>query len=951
MAKVFVSYSHKDEKWKDKVCLQLGVLAGEGVSVWDDRRIAGGDDWLPEIKQAIDECDVALLLVSAHFLTSKFILGQEVPALLQRRQDQGIRVIPVILSSCPWEKVSWLSPIQARPKDGKVLRGMRAHEVDKALSALACEIHDLGRASTSAVAQPGQSLLVVPPHLTHLPEGAEHFLGRSDELRALDASWGDGTVIVEFVAPGGVGKTSLVKQWLQEMRRDGWRGAQRVYGWSFFSQGSSDDRQASEDLFISEALQWFGVKVDAALAPADKGRWLAQAVAASRTLLVLDGLEPLQYPPGPMGGRLRAPGVEALLDYLASGGAPGLCMVTTRERVEDLAEYERGEDRPGGSVRRIELGNLGDEDGARLLYRQGVKKAGAAAIAADDEELKQASREVRGHALTLSLLGSYLTDAHDGDVRRRDQVDLREADAEMRGGHAFKVMAAYERWFEQEGEKGARELAALRLLGFFDRPARRELLHALCAEPAIAGLTEPLTGLNEAQWQVTLNRLRKGGLVFVDEVDSGLDAHPLVREYLAHALSQQCPEAWRQGHRRLYEHLKARAPYRPDGLAGLQPLYQAVGHGCFAGLQQAVCDDVFRNRIRRGGEFYSVNKLGAFGTDLAALACFFDELWRRPSDALSEVAQSWVLSEAAYDLRALGRLDEALKPMQAGAEMDIEQENWKNAAISFTNLSELHLALGRLDTAVTNARASVDFADCSGDEGQRMSQRTALADVLHQHGEREAAAAGFAEAERIQEQWQPKYPLLYALQGFQYGDLLLTEVEKAAWHGKTDDVLLLQQCHRVKDRAAQTLSVAARHGWLLAIALDYLTRGRCVLYAALLQGQLPKVAQADIEQALAGLRAAGQQDYLPLGLLTRAWLRHHLDDAAGAKADLDEAWRIASRGGMKLHMGDVCLYRARLFKDVQALKRARELIYECEYFRRVPELEDAEAELGVRPPA
>ena len=60
-------------------------------------------------------------------------------------------------------------------------------------------------------------------------------------------------------------------------------------------------------------------------------------------------------------------------------------------------------------------------------------------------------------------------------------------------------------------------------------------------------------------------------------------------------------------------------------------------------------------------------------------------------------------------------------------------------------------------------------------------------------------------------------------------------------------------------------------------------------------------------------------------------------------ADLDEAWQIASRGDMRLHMADIHLHRARLFRDKEELKKARDLIEHCGYWRRKEELEDAEA--------
>ena len=58
--------------------------------------------------------------------------------------------------------------------------------------------------------------------------------------------------------------------------------------------------------------------------------------------------------------------------------------------------------------------------------------------------------------------------------------------------------------------------------------------------------------------------------------------------------------------------------------------------------------------------------------------------------------------------------------------------------------------------------------------------RTTHADALHQAGRRDEAEARFREAEQMQAERQPDYPLLYSLWGFRYCDLLLTEAERAA---------------------------------------------------------------------------------------------------------------------------------------------------------------------------
>ena len=141
---IFISYSHVDEKWKERLVKQLKVLELEGaLEVWDDRRIAAGDDWLPAITQEMERAKVAVLLISADFLTSKFIRSTEVPAVLARRQTGGLRVIPLIVHPCPWQAVPWLSAIQCRPKDGRPLSAGSKNKVDSDLAALAMEIRGL----------------------------------------------------------------------------------------------------------------------------------------------------------------------------------------------------------------------------------------------------------------------------------------------------------------------------------------------------------------------------------------------------------------------------------------------------------------------------------------------------------------------------------------------------------------------------------------------------------------------------------------------------------------------------------------------------------------------------------------------------------------------------------------------------------------------------------------
>jgi hypothetical protein len=329
-------------------------------------------------------------------------------------------------------------------------------------------------------------------------------------------------------------------------------------------------------------------------------------------------------------------------------------------------------------------------------------------------------------------------------------------------------------------------------------------------------------------------------------------------------------------------------------------------------------------------------------------------------------------------------LNESLEPLRATVALMKRSEHWLNSAIAASNLSELELTLGEVAKAVGDAEQSVTYADRSGDAFWRKVSRVQRGNMLHQAGHRGDAEPLFGEAEQMQKEEQPDLPLLYSLQGFLYCDLLLGAPERAAWQwfvvppsggiggkekppeGGTKNEGVLASCRAVFQRAVQTLKIAERKNWLLDIALAHLTLGLAALYEAILErgNHIPsrdleekkrRDAATTLDLAVAGLRRAGAVEFLVRGLLTRAWLRFLKGARTGpesAQEDSDEAWEIAERGPMKLHMADIHLHRARLFfreadypweSPQHDLAEARRLIKECGYHRRDEELEDAEA--------
>lgn len=146
---IFLSYSHRDELPKERLVIHLGVLRGY-VKVWDDRRLKAGDNWLTDITKAIASARVAVLLISADYLNSDFTLEQEVPKLLLRRANEGMRIIPVLLRACAWQQIPWLEPMQIRPTDAQPLMGLRVPAREEAFVAIATEIRQLSKLPASA---------------------------------------------------------------------------------------------------------------------------------------------------------------------------------------------------------------------------------------------------------------------------------------------------------------------------------------------------------------------------------------------------------------------------------------------------------------------------------------------------------------------------------------------------------------------------------------------------------------------------------------------------------------------------------------------------------------------------------------------------------------------------------------------------------------------------------
>ncbi|HEX4304281.1 MAG TPA: TIR domain-containing protein [Rhizomicrobium sp.] len=910
---IFISYSHKDEPehprdgetaWLSFVRTYLQPAIKHGVfDLFVDRHLPGGADWDAETEAKIRACDIFILLVSAHSMASDIIVDKEI-AIIRERQARGepVHFYPLLLTPTPAAALDKVRDKNIRPRDAKPFSQFSPHDRMQHMTDAADEIAAI---ATGIGERKSAAATVVPPvrptyvHISSLPETAyERLVGRDAELKRLDEAWLDSkTNIISLIAEGGAGKSALVNEWLTRMQADNYRGAEAVLGWSFYSQGTKE-RATSADGFLNWALERLSVVINTTSATA-KGDAIAEALMHRRVLLVLDGVEPLQHGPDGQQGQLKDQGLRALLRRFAAAspaGAHGLIVLTSRLAVTDIAG------RKDGAAPVIDVEKLSDEASTALLRDNSVWGT--------DKQLEQAARDFGGHPLALGLLASFLKETQTGDIRRRDHIrGLVIGTGNPGQDHAARVMESYEKeWLVGRPEL----LAIMRIIGLFDRPASTDCLKALRAEPAIIGLTDAIVALDENEWQRAIARLRDVRLIAPPDpiAPDSLDAHPLVREWFGERLEQQRRHSYRSGHRRLFEHLRdATQEGLYPTLEALTPLYQAITHGCRAGRHDEALKKIYRDRIcrwRKNGEleYYSSRRLGANGSNLAAIFWFFEKPYKKPISTLGASRQSWILSQAAFGLRSQGRFSEALWAQRAAIE--IGGPEWsRSAAVYTSDLSSLELILGNVKASVGIATLSVGSAIKSETPNRVIASLAAKGFTLLAAGRGNEAGIAFDDARRRQEVSQPERPLLHAIPGNRFCELLLSRAdfdsafrltnEALDWDGLEPDLLV---------EALNTLNLARAS---LGSTFEKVSHQVGVSLPAGVR-RIPEW----FDKSVVGLRAAAQLDQIPRGLIGRAILGRCFGDWAGSTRDLEEVEDIARSGPMKLHLCDAALERARL---------------------------------------
>jgi hypothetical protein len=326
--KVFISYSHDSEEHRDRVLSLSARLREDGIDTVLDQYLNGSppQGWPRWMLDQLDAAD-AVLVVCTETYYRRF-RGHEEPgkgkgadwegALITQEiyeaRSRTLKFVPVLFSA--EDERSIPEPLRSSTHYSLTSESSYQSLYDFLLEQAGVEPGEVGilkprtrpkgKPLTFTEQPPTQSVKAdISRIIKYAPAD---LIGREEETKLLNYAWAKvqnqepkRPHILTFVALGGEGKTSLVAKWAADLAFAGWPGCDAVFAWSFYSQGTREQLAASSDLFLKEALTFFGDDKDKefAASPAgafEKGQRLARIVGQRRSLLILDGLEPLQYP-------------------------------------------------------------------------------------------------------------------------------------------------------------------------------------------------------------------------------------------------------------------------------------------------------------------------------------------------------------------------------------------------------------------------------------------------------------------------------------------------------------------------------------------------------------------------------------------------------------------------------------------------------------------------------
>ena len=694
------------------------------------------------------------------------------------------------------------------------------------------------------------------------PPSLPEWTGREQLLEEITSDWADaGVRITGLVGFGGEGKSSLARERVDQLLADSSRPQpEGVFWWGFYENRNVDQ-------FFDAALNYMsGGKIEVKKIPSAnmKSQVIAAMLGAGRYLFVLDGLEVLQHQDGDMYGSIRSPDLKAFLEFFASPDHESFCLVTSRAPLMDMISL--------ATYKHRDVDRLSPQDGRDLLRKLGVQ--------GKDAELDKVVKDWDGHALTLSLLASYLKDYHDGDIAQVHNIPPPTAD-EPRYERVHRVLRRYDEHLDEAAK------AFLKLFSAFRRPVERDAFDKVFRiKPNENALNASIAALSNSEFQAMVEKLVAYRILRYESEAGQYTAHPLIRAYYSDLLAK-VGRVLAEAHQRIKDYYLAKAedmPGKPN-LEDLAPLIEVVHHACQCGAYDEAAN-IHWERINRHNNSYITHKLGAWQAELEIMQEFLprngtslDPLVRSPSD------KSWILNEVGVCLENKGQGTLAEGFFERSLAIVLDYEDWTNASAEYLNLSEFYQQRGELSKASQAADRALELSRLAKNTVLEYIALTYHAWYYHIQGDLEAASRAFSEAESLLRKTNNPISYLNSLWGMRHADHLRRL-------GNTQYALKVIDANLEFCRKTNALNDIVRFN-----------RAKGDLFGD--NGQEEEALKSYV-QALDIARRIFNRPVLINVLLARgAWYARNMRDFDAALSDLTEAFDLARAGGYRLYEADI----------------------------------------------
>ena len=583
------------------------------------------------------------------------------------------------------------------------------------------------------------------------PSVLTEWTGRDHLLAQINEDWKDPKKhVTGLIGFGGEGKSSLVRKWVDELLNNSSQPQpDGIFWWGFYENRSIDE-------FLEAALKYLsGGRIDPRQVPSSslRAQIIGAMLGAGRYLFVLDGLEVMQHQEGDQYGLLTSNDLRDLLTFFARPDNQSFCLITSRAPLLDLMEYTTYTHR--------DVDHLSNNDGCALLEKLGVKGTKA--------QMSKIVTDWNGHALTLSLVGSYLVKRYQGDAKHADEIKFDKDEFETTAPEQYKHVSRILRRYDEHLSESER--AFMLLFSAFRTPVRMTAFDKVFRSKTDASaINMPLTKLSDADFKELLKRLETYRMLRRDPVDKSYTTHPLIRNHYLALLTRDNVqrEDVQRAHATIKDYYLSIAGDTPQypTLNDLKSLIEVVHHACQAGAYDEALN-IYKLRIQRIPETILVYQLGAFDTDLNLLLEFiYDKDIERMPQVSDLQNQRFILSEIGLCYSNLGLL------RQAASAYERKNRDYEKTSTGYRNLAQIYWNLGNLEASKNTIQEGLKLSLISGDKNEILRAYAYQAFLYYLKGDLSLSMASFEKAMETQKEANPGYKYLILKGGNWFANIL-----------------------------------------------------------------------------------------------------------------------------------------------------------------------------------